>query len=43
MLTDKKYFWQSLKDFTDQIALVDASTGRSISYSELEANANQYR
>lgn len=41
MLTDKKYFWQNLERFTDQIALIDASTGRSILYPELEANAGQ--
>ena len=40
MRTDTNYFWQNLKKFSDQIACVDTVTGKLVTYSELEANAD---
>jgi len=38
--TKLNYFWQKLNNFSKQIACVDTSTGKSISYSELETDSN---
>ena len=40
MRTDLKYFWQNLERFSNQIALIDTATGESVTYSELEADAD---
>ena len=40
METKSNYFWQKLNNFSKQIACVDTSTGKSISYSELETDSN---
>ena len=40
MDTNTNYFWQNLKSFSNQIALIDTVTGKSATYSELEADAD---
>jgi len=41
MDTESNYFWQNLNKFQNQISLIDTSTGKSSSYSELETNASR--
>ena len=41
MSTYKNYFWQNLINFSDQIALIDTAKDRSISYLELDVEAEQ--
>lgn len=36
MHTETNYFWQNLERFSNQTALIDTSTGKSSTYSELE-------
>jgi long-chain acyl-CoA synthetase len=38
---NSKFFWQNLNTFKNQIALIDTSTGKSITYSELESEADR--
>jgi len=40
MKTDTNYFWQNLERFSNQTALIDTSTGKSATYSELETASN---
>lgn len=39
MKNDTNYFWQNLRNFTNQLALIDSATNKSITYRELDANA----
>jgi long-chain acyl-CoA synthetase len=39
--TDTNYFWHNLKSFSNQVALTDTSTGKSVTYSQLEADADR--
>lgn len=41
MNAESKYFWQNLKKFQSQISLIDTSTGKSFTYSELETNTDR--
>ena len=41
MHKDPNFFWQKLKDFSNQIACIDTESGQSVSYSKLEADANR--
>jgi long-chain acyl-CoA synthetase len=40
MKNNTNYFWQNLKNFSNQIACVDTRTGKSIMYSKLESDAD---
>jgi len=40
MHTGLNYFWNNLKSFSNQTAYIDTATGKSITYSELEADAD---
>jgi len=41
MNLNKNYFWQNLKNFGDQISLLDTLTGKSATYTDLEADSAQ--
>ena len=41
MKTTANYFWQNLSSFSDQIALIDASTNKSITYQHLDVEAEK--
>jgi len=38
--TETNYFWQNLERFSNQTAYIDTATGKSATYSELEADTN---
>ena len=40
MNTETNYFWQNLERFSNQTAYIDTATGKSATYSELEADTN---
>jgi acyl-coenzyme A synthetase/AMP-(fatty) acid ligase len=41
MTIDSNYFWQYFERFSDQIALIDTSTGKFVTYSELEIDVDR--
>ena len=41
MIKNNNFFWQNLKSFSNQIACIDTSINKSVTYSELEIDSEK--